>query len=177
MPRKRQKTDADLPTYRRPSSPPLPVPEDIEPFLAGVGLRRIAEQFGVANVQLVLEAIAKQERRELIERRSRETLDAWKAGARPMAATSAELIALPASDVRRLRRAIADTAKRLLTPPSASSVVRGSLRLVWPSSWTVSRIAGSVVRSSRSWTWLRPEGSPPRSQASWASVRGRWSAG
>lgn len=73
MPRKRPKTEADRPS----------VPEHLEPFLAGVELRRIVEKYGVANVQLIVGVMAEQTRREMIARRSRETLDLMKANVRP----------------------------------------------------------------------------------------------
>jgi hypothetical protein len=101
MPRTRKKTEADRPTYR-PTRPPLSVPEDLEPFLEGVELRRIVEKYGAVNIQLVVEMIAEQARRELIDRRSRENLDAWKANMRPLAAaTTAGLESLDTSDARR----------------------------------------------------------------------------
>src|SRR5258707_10222164 len=105
MPRKRSKTEADRPNYRPPSTPQIAVPERLEPFLAGIELRRIVEVYGVANVQLVLGVMAEQARREMIEGRSRETLDLMKAKARPMASISVPGLAqLPSSDKRRRAR-------------------------------------------------------------------------
>lgn len=83
MPRKRPKTEADRPNYRTPAMPPLAVPEHLEPFLAGVELRRIVEKYGVANVELIVGVMAEQARREMIAHRSRETLDLMKANVRP----------------------------------------------------------------------------------------------
>jgi hypothetical protein len=50
------------------------VPEHLEPFLAGIELRRIVEKYGVANVELIVGVMAEQARREMIAQRSRETL-------------------------------------------------------------------------------------------------------
>jgi len=45
--------------YRPPSTPPIAVPEHLQPFVvAGVELRRIVEQCGLANVQAVLGAMS-----------------------------------------------------------------------------------------------------------------------
>jgi hypothetical protein len=83
MPRKRPKTAADLPTYR--PTPLRALPEELEPFVDGVALRQIVERCGVENVQLVLSLLAEQQRREMIERRSQDTRDAWKEKLRPIA--------------------------------------------------------------------------------------------
>jgi hypothetical protein len=103
MPRKRPKTAADRPTYRPPSMPTIAVPEQLQPFLAGIAIRHIIDRYGMDNVQVVLGAmIAEQARRELIDRRTSETLDGWKTNMRPMAAaTTAGPGPLPTSDERR----------------------------------------------------------------------------
>jgi hypothetical protein len=102
MPLKRPKTAADRPTYRPSSTPPLAVPDQLQPFLAGMEIQRIVYKYGVANVQLVLGVIAELARREMVEQRSRETLDLWKSNVRPLAsATTPELASLPSSDERR----------------------------------------------------------------------------
>lgn len=105
MPRKRPKTAEDLPTYRKPALPSLAVPEHLEPFLAGIELRRIVEKYGVGNVQLILGVLAEQARSEMIDRRRRETLDAWQVNMRPLApATIASLPSLKTSKERRATR-------------------------------------------------------------------------
>ncbi len=102
MPRKRPKTAEDLPTYRKPALPPLAVPEHLEPFLAGIELRRIVEKYGVDNIQLILGVLAEQTRREMIDRRRRETFDAWQVNMRPLAAaTIASPPSLKTSEERR----------------------------------------------------------------------------
>lgn len=105
MPPKRPKTADDLPTYRKPVLPPLALADDLEGFLEGLQLRRIVEKYGVDNLRLVLSVIAEQARRELIDRRRRETQDAWKAGMRPLAyATPPKLPTLQPVDQRRRSR-------------------------------------------------------------------------
>ena len=81
MPRKRPKTAADRPTYR--PTAPLSVPQKLEPFLDGLELRRIVQQYGLQNVELALALIAERQRREMIERRLQEIRDAWKQNVRP----------------------------------------------------------------------------------------------
>jgi len=80
MPRKRTKTAADRPAYRAPA--PTPLPQELEPYLDALHLRRIVQQYGV---QRVLELIAEQQRREMVERRAQETMDGWKSNMRPLA--------------------------------------------------------------------------------------------
>jgi DNA-binding NarL/FixJ family response regulator len=102
MPRKRLKTAADRSIYRPPSTPPLAVPDQLQPFLAGMEIQRIVTKYGVANVQLVLGVIAELARREMVEQRSRETLDLWKSNVRPLASvTMPELASLTTSEKRR----------------------------------------------------------------------------
>jgi len=83
MPRKRPKTAADRPVYR--PAAPVPVPDALEPFLDGLALRQIVERYGLQNMQLALNLIAEQHRRELVERRSQEIMDSWKTNLRPLA--------------------------------------------------------------------------------------------
>lgn len=83
MPRKRPKTAADRPVYR--PSAPMDVPQALEPFLDGLALRQIVERYGLHNLQLALDRIAEEHRRELVERRSQEIRDAWKTNTRPLA--------------------------------------------------------------------------------------------
>lgn len=86
MPRKRPKTALDRPMYR--PSAPRAVPEPLEPFMDGMELRRIVERYGLDNLQLALALIAEQQRREMVARRCRDTQDAWKENARPIAPVS-----------------------------------------------------------------------------------------
>jgi hypothetical protein len=88
MPGKKSKTAADRPPYRPSLTVPVALPEQLEPFSAGFQLGRIVTQIGVDNVRLVLDALAEQERRELIERRASETRDLWKQNMKPMAAAT-----------------------------------------------------------------------------------------
>lgn len=105
MPRKRPKTEADRPTYRASSTPPLAVPDQLQPFLAGMEIQRAVQKYGVANVQLVLGVIAALARRELIDERRREILDAWKSKMRLLvSATAPQLPSLQTSDARRRQR-------------------------------------------------------------------------
>lgn len=64
----------------------MPVPTELEPYIAGMELRRIVDLYGLQNIQAILGLIAERNRRELIARRSGEMLDAWKANIRPLAA-------------------------------------------------------------------------------------------
>jgi hypothetical protein len=86
MPSKR-KTDADKATHQSSQATPT-LPEQLQPFVDGIELRRIVDRYGAANVQLVLGVIAEQAREELIERRSREMQDNWKANMRPLGPAS-----------------------------------------------------------------------------------------
>lgn len=95
MPRKRQKTDADRPTYRPPAS--IAVPKELEPFFDRMELRRIVARYGMHNVQFVLALIAEEQRREMIERRSQEIRDAWKEKMRPMAPTRLPHVGVPST--------------------------------------------------------------------------------
>lgn len=81
MPKKLLKTAADRPpVYRAPS--PVPVPEELEPYLDELQLRRIVQQYGA---QRVLEFVTEQQRRQMVERRSQAMMDAWKEHLRPLA--------------------------------------------------------------------------------------------
>jgi DNA-directed RNA polymerase specialized sigma24 family protein len=103
MPRKGPKTSDDLPTYGKPILPPLALADDLEGFLEGLALRRIIHKYGVDNLQFVLSVIAEQARQELIDRRRRETQDAWKSNTKPVLAyaTAPSLPALRPLDERR----------------------------------------------------------------------------
>ncbi len=82
MPRRKPKTAADRPPTKVPT--PMALPPELEPFVAGMELERIVQRFGVEDIQLVLNILAEQTRRELIARRSSEVRDAWKTNVRPL---------------------------------------------------------------------------------------------
>lgn len=82
MPRRKPKTAADRPPTKVPT--PMALPPELEPFVAGMELERIVQRFGVEDIQLVLNILAEQSRRELIARRSSEVRDAWKTNVRPL---------------------------------------------------------------------------------------------
>jgi hypothetical protein len=104
MPRKRPKTADDMPTYRKPILPSLPLADRLEGFVEGIQLRRIVEKYGAQGVELVLDLIAEQTRRELIDKRRRESQDAWKANVRPLGAAAPRLPSLQTVEQRRSTR-------------------------------------------------------------------------
>jgi hypothetical protein len=86
MPRRRPKTAADQAIYRAPALRPLDVPNDLEPFFAAVELRGRVEKLQAADSNGLQGILAEHARGKLIERRSAETLDAWKTSVRPLLA-------------------------------------------------------------------------------------------